>query len=109
MGVKILYDVRIPAISIQVEAASIDDAIKQARSIVKKVVADHLMKAENYKIKSIKRDKMVDVHDVEQWPWIECPKCRFGQRADPKLLGQGAKPYCPDCKIEMKVRPKPTN
>lgn len=51
---------------------------------------------------------LVDVHDVEKWPWIECPRCRFGQRADPELLKKG-KFTCPDCKIEMKVMPEPTD
>ena len=49
---------------------------------------------------------VVDVHDVEKWLWIECPRCRFGQRANPELLKKG-KFTCPDCKIEMKVMHEP--
>lgn len=44
--------------------------------------------------------------EIEKWEWIECPKCRFGQRANPKLLKKG-KPYCPDCNVEMKVTKEP--
>ncbi len=46
--------------------------------------------------------RSADVHDVENWPWIECPKCGFGQRANPELLKK-AKPHCPECHIPMEV------
>ena len=52
---------------------------------------------------------VVDVHDVGKWPWIQCPKCGFGQRGNPEYLSKGAKPYCPECKTEMKVMPEPTD
>ncbi len=40
----------------------------------------------------------------EGWKWIECSKCGFGQRANPDLIKMGAKPFCPDCDVEMSIR-----
>jgi len=52
---------------------------------------------------NIKNTTITNVHDVEKWQWIECPKCRFGHRADPELLKK-AKPYCPECNVEMETK-----
>lgn len=45
--------------------------------------------------------------NVDEWEWIECPKCGFGQRANPELMKRG-KPYCPTCGTEMVVKEEPT-
>lgn len=48
----IIYEIKIPAISIQIEAKDKNGAMKEARYVLKKIVVDQLMKSKNWKEKS---------------------------------------------------------
>lgn len=53
MGIKYVYEVKIPAICINVEAKDAKEALKKARGILKGVVADRLLNTDNWKTKPI--------------------------------------------------------